>query len=79
MSTAKTKAAAQEERVAVNLPRAGEREDPNLFVGINGMNYLLPRGKSSLVPPAVAAEIRRAERARDALDATMDSLQRVRP
>ena len=79
MSTAKTKTAAQEERVAVNLPRAGEREDPNLFVGINGLNYLLPRGKSSLVPPAVAAEIRRAERARDALDATMDSLQRVRP
>ncbi len=78
MSTAKTKAAPQEERVAVNLPRAGEREDPNLFVGINGLNYLLPRGKSSLVPPAVAAEIRRAERARDALDATMDSLQRVR-
>lgn len=82
MSTAKTKPAAaapSEERVAVNLPRAGEREDPNLFVGINGLNYLLPRGKSSLVPPAVAAEIRRAERARDALDATMDSLQRVRP
>ena len=79
MSTAKTKAAPAEERVAVNLPRAGEREDPNLFVGINGLNYLLPRGKSSLVPPAVAAEIRRAERARDALDATMDSLQRVRP
>ena len=79
MSTAKTKPAPQEERVAVKLPRAGEREDPNLFVGINGLNYLLPRGKSSLVPPAVAAEIRRAERARDALDATMDSLQRVRP
>ena len=79
MSTAKTKPAPAEERAAVNLPRAGEREDPNLFVGINGLNYLLPRGKSSLVPPAVAAEIRRAERARDALDATMDSLQRVRP
>ncbi len=78
MPTTKTKAAA-DERVSVSLPRAGEREDPNLFVGINGLNYLLPRGKSSLVPPAVAAEIARAERARDALDATMDSLQRVRP
>ena len=79
MSAVKTKAPAAPERVSVSVPRGGEREDPNLFVGINGMNYLLPRGKSSLVPPAVAAEIRRAERARDALDATMDSLQRVRP
>ncbi len=78
MSTAKTKTAPAEERVAVNLPRAGEREDPNLFVGINGEGYLLPRGKSSLVPPAVAAEIRRSWRAREALDETRDSLQRVR-
>ena len=77
MSTAKTKPAPAEERVAVNLPRAGEREDPNLFVGLNGLNYLLPKGKCSLVPPAVAAEIQRAERAREALDATMDSLQRA--
>ena len=65
-------------REDVLIPRGAEREDPNLFVGINGVNYLLPKGKSSSVPHAVAAEIRRAERARDALDATMDSLQRVR-
>ena len=78
MSTTKTKtAAAPEERIAVTLPRGGEREDPNLFVGLNGLNYLLPKGKCSLVPPAVAAEIARAERAREALDATMDSLQRA--
>jgi hypothetical protein len=69
----------ENKRVEVFIPRGADREDPNLFVGINGVNYLLPRGKSSLVPPAVAAEIARAERARDALDATMDSLQRVRP
>ena len=66
-------------RVEVSIPRGGDREDPNLFVAINGMSYLLPRGKKSLVPPEVAAEIARAERARDALDQTMDSLQRVRP
>ena len=78
MSTVKTKtAAAAQERVNVSIPRGAEREDPNLFVGINGLNYLLPKGKSSLVPPAVAREIARAERAREALDATMDSLQRA--
>jgi hypothetical protein len=76
MST--TKSTASDERVEVLIPRGGEREDPNLFVGINGVNYLLPKGRRSLVPPAVAAEILRAESARDALDRTMDSLQRSR-
>lgn len=65
-------------RVELSVPRGAEREDPNLFVGLNGVNYLLPRGKKSSVPAAVAAEIARSERARDALDATMDALQRVR-
>ena len=64
-------------RVEVSIPRGSDREDPNLFVGLNGVNYLLPRGKKSIVPTAVAAEIERSERARDALDATMDALQRI--
>lgn len=64
------------ERVEISLPRPGEREDPNLFVGINGVSYLLPRGKRSSVPPEVAAELRRSERARDRLDETMDALQK---
>ncbi len=76
MSTTKIKA--PDERVEVLIPRGGEREDPNLFVGINGVNYLLPKGRRSQVPPAVAAEITRAEHAREALDKTMDSLQRSR-
>ena len=67
-----------EKRVEVSVPRGAEREDPNLFVGINGMSYLLPKGKKSSVPEAVAFEIARSERARDALDATMDSLQRAK-
>ena len=78
MSAAKSKTSARDTRVEVLIPRGGEREDPNLFVGINGLNYLLPKGRRSLVPPAVAEEILRAERARDALDRTMDSLQRSR-
>ena len=67
-----------ETRVELSVPRGAEREDPNLFVGINGEGYLLPRGQTSLVPPAVAAEIRRSWRAREALDETRDSLQRVK-
>ena len=75
MSTTKTKA--PDERVEVLIPRGGEREDPNLFVGINGLSYLLPKGKKSLVPREVADEIARSEQARDALDEVMDSLQRT--
>ena len=63
-------------RVEVSIPRGGEREDPNYYVAINGVSYLLPRGRKSMVPPEVAAEIARAERARDALDRTRCSLQR---
>ena len=63
MSTTKTTKTA-DDRVEVNIPRGGDREDPNLFVAVNGVNYLLPRGKKSRVPKAVADEIARAERAR---------------
>ena len=52
-----------DKRIEVFIPRGGDRADPNFFVGINGVNYLLPRGKSSLVPQAVAGEIARGEKA----------------
>ena len=64
-------------RVELAIPRGGEREDPNLFIAINGVSYLLPRGKRSSVPPEVAEEFMRSERARDRLDQTMDQLQRA--
>ena len=47
----------EDKRVEVFIPRGADREDPNLFVGINGVNYLLPKGKTSRVPPEVAEEI----------------------
>ncbi len=52
-----------EKRVEVFIPRGADREDPNLFVGINGVNYLLPRGRKSMVPECVAKEIERSGRA----------------
>jgi len=64
-------------RVELNVPRGSDREDPNVFVGVNGVNYLLPRGRKSAVPPEVAAEFTRAERARDALDETRRALART--
>ena len=59
----------QEEKVEVVLPRAGEKEDPNAFVSINGVGYRIGKGKRSQVPPEVAEELERSERARDVMDA----------
>ena len=55
-------------RVEIYVPRGASNDDPNLFISVNGKNYLLPRGKKSLVPPAVAYEFRRAERAQTRRD-----------
>lgn len=70
----KKNTAPDDERVELTIPRGGEREDPNLFIGVNGVGYLLPRGRKSRVPAAVAEEYRRSERARDAMDAARSAL-----
>jgi len=62
-------------RIDISIPRGSDREDPNLFIAVNGVNYLLPRGKKSSVPKAVAEEYERSERARDALDKNRDEMQ----
>ena len=60
--------------VEIFIERAGADEEPNLMVGINGINYLLPRGKTSLVPRAVYQEIARSRRAQAAADEAIDAL-----
>ena len=64
----------KEERVEVFIPRGFGNEEPNVFVAVNGVNYLLPRGKKSLVPAPVAEELRRASRAQEQLDSRIDAL-----
>ena len=65
----------QQARVAVSVPRGEVRGDPNLVVTVNGVNYVLPRGKTSQVPAPVAEEFYRAERAREAFYHTADRLR----
>lgn len=67
-----------EERIEIFIPRGSDREDPNLFVGINGVNYLLPRGKKSMVPAAVAREIERSGKAVDLFYESMDEKKNAR-
>jgi hypothetical protein len=63
-STAKTTKKDKEE---IFIPRGTANGDPNLFVSVNGVNYVLPRGATSTVPTYVAEEIRRSWRAEERL------------
>lgn len=65
---------AEAKKVTVNLPRARGSEPKELFVGINGVNYLVPKGKPVEVPDFVAAEIERAEKAGQFMDEEKDRL-----
>lgn len=60
--------APEEERVEVRIPRGSEHGDPNVFVGINGTNYILPRGKTSKVPRFVKDELDRSDEAAAIMD-----------
>ena len=64
----------KEDLVEVTIPRAYVNEDPNFFVGVNGVNYLLPKGKSSKVPKAVAEEFYRSQKAQETRDSNSDKL-----
>ena len=57
-----------EDMVDIFIPRGQSNEDPNLFVSVNGMNWLLPRGKKSKVPRYIADEIERSFEAQQRLD-----------
>ena len=63
-----------EARVEVFIPKGYANDDPNLFVSVNGVNYLLPRGKKSMVPDFVAAEIERSKRAAEKQDEKMEQM-----
>ena len=52
-----------DDRVDVFVPFGSSKDDPNLFIGINGVNYILPKGKTSRVPKFVADEYRRSQEA----------------
>ena len=41
------------------------KDDPNEFISINGKNYILPKGETSLVPPCVKEEYERSRRAKN--------------
>ena len=62
---AKEKANKTEE---IFVPKGYANDEPNMVIGVNGVNYVLPRGKKSVVPTYVAAEFYRSQRAQEAMD-----------
>ena len=51
----------KEEKVDLFIPKGYANDEPNFFISVNGKNFILPKGKTSLVPPAIAEEIRRSQ------------------
>ena len=64
----------KDNREEIFVPKGYANDEPNLVIGINGVNYVLPRGKKSTVPDFVAAEFHRSQRAQDKLDETMEQM-----
>ena len=64
----------KEEHVDLFVPKGYANDEPNLFISINGKNFVLPKGKTSKVPPYVKAEYERSQRAQEALDAKSEAM-----
>lgn len=66
--------AVKENRVEIFVPKGYANEDPNMFISVNGVNYLLPRGKKSMVPDFVAAEFHRSASAQNRQEENMEQM-----
>lgn len=64
----------KEEKVEIFVPKGYANDEPNLFIGVNGVNYILPKGKSSKVPKAVADEFYRSQKASEIRDSNSEKL-----
>lgn len=57
MAEAKTN---KDDRVELFVPKGTARDDPNVYLSVNGEIFLLPRGQTSMVPPYVKAQYERS-------------------
>ena len=64
----------KDNRVEVFIPKGYANDDPNFFVSVNGVNYVLPRGKKSLVPAHVAFEVELSKKAEARLDEKVEQM-----
>ena len=79
MATNETKTTKVEDKVEIFVPRTPGNTDPNFIIVLNGKNYVLPKGKKSVVPKAVADEYERSKRAQYKVDnAIADMVEQAR-
>lgn len=64
----------QKDLVEVYVPRGNVNDEPNLFVSVNGKNFLLPKGKKSKVPKYIAKELERSRKAQEIADEHIDEM-----
>jgi hypothetical protein len=64
----------KENREEIFVPKGYANDEPNFVIGINGVNYVLPKGKKSTVPDFVAAEFHRSQRAQEKLDDNIEQM-----
>lgn len=74
MATEKKETTTVDERVEIFVPKGYANDEPNLLISVNGVNYLLPKGKSSKVPKFIAEEFYRSQNAQEALDKRVDKM-----
>lgn len=67
-------AAPADDKVEIFVPRGYANDEPNLLISVNGVNYLLPKGKTSKVPKHIADEFHRSQKAQTKLDERIDQM-----
>ena len=62
------------ERVDIYVQRETANDEPDMFISVNGVNYLLPKGQTHNVHKAVADEFYRSLAAQEELDKKMQAM-----
>ena len=68
-----------EKKVKITVPRARKGEPDSLYIGINGVNYLIPKGKAVEVPDFVAEEYHRAQDAEEFMYDQKEQMLKTKP
>lgn len=67
-----------QEMVELFVERDSSDDNTNFIIGINGKNWLMPRGEYSTVPRFVAEEYERAKRAKNKADKAAEQMRGIK-
>ena len=78
MSESNKSANPDEELVDMFVDRDPSDDNPNLVIGFNGKNYVMPRGEVSRVPKYIKEEYERSKRAQYKADKTVAQMKGIK-